>query len=78
MLAGVLWSWVIGLPLTWWLTLHTPLGIHGLWIGRAIPAVCTAINVALVWRSRFDALYPPRNAASQSQAGTSLRLPRMA
>lgn len=78
MLAGVLWSWVIGLPLTWWLTLQTPLGIHGLWIGRAIPAICTAINVALVWRSRFDALYPPRNTGSQSQAGTSLRLPRMA
>lgn len=59
MIAGVLWSWVIGLPLTWWLTLHTPLGLYGLWIGRAVPAICTAVNVALVWRSRFDALYPP-------------------
>ncbi len=78
MLAGVLWSWVIGLPLTWWLALHTPLGLYGLWIGRAIPAICTAINVALVWRSRFDALYPPRSLPPKSQAGAGLHLPRLA
>lgn len=78
MLAGVLWSWVIGLPLTWWLTLHTPLGIYGLWVGRAIPAICTAINVALVWRSRFDTLYPPRTPTAAGQTPTSLPLPRMA
>ena len=73
MLAGVLWSWVIGLPFTWWLTLHTPLGIYGLWIGRAIPAVCTAINVALVWRSRFQTLFPP--PAGPPPASANSRLP---
>ena len=78
MLAGVLWSWVIGLPLTWWLTLHTPLGIYGLWIGRALPAICTAINVALVWRSRFDALYPPSNASQQSSSKSGMAVPRLA
>ena len=78
MLAGVMWSWVIGLPLTWWLTLHTPLGMYGLWIGRAIPAVCTAINVALVWRSRFDALYPPPGASQQGSSSTALSVPRLA
>ena len=78
MIAGVLWSWVIGLPLTWWLALHTPLGMHGLWIGRAIPAICTAINVALIWRSRFDALYPPSSASSQGASKTGLRVPRLA
>ncbi len=78
MLAGILWSWVIGLPLTWWLTLHTPLGMYGLWVGRAIPAICTAINVALVWRSRFDSLYPPPAEISASQAGSTLSVPRLA
>lgn len=78
MLAGVLWSWVIGLPLTWWLALHTPLGIYGLWIGRAIPAICTAINVALVWRSRFDSLYPPHRNPSQNQTGNRLPVPHLA
>ena len=77
MLAGILWSWVIGLPLTWWLTLHTPLGLRGLWLGRAIPAICTAINVALVWRSRFDTLYPPAGEAA-SQPGSTLSVPRLA
>ncbi len=78
MIAGVLWSWVIGLPLTWWLTLHTPLGIYGLWFGRAIPAICTAINVALIWRSRFDALYPPRSVPPQTQSTSGLPRPRLA
>ena len=78
MLAGVLWSWVIGLPLTWWLTLHTPLGLYGLWIGRGLPAICTAINVALVWRSRFDTLYPPRALPPKSQAGAGLQRPHLA
>ncbi len=78
MLAGVLWSWVIGLPLTWWLALHTPLGMYGLWIGRAIPSICTAINVALVWRSRFDSLYPPSSASQQSSSSSALSVPRLA
>ncbi len=60
MLAGVFWSWIVGVPLTWFLTLHTPLGLQGLWLGRGIPAVLTAVNVASVWRSRFRRLYPPR------------------
>ena len=59
MFAGVFWSWIVGLPLTWFLATHTPLGLRGLWIGRAIPAIFTAINVAILWRSRLDRLYPP-------------------
>lgn len=59
MYAGVFWSWIVGVPLTWALTLHTRLGMHGLWVGRAIPSILTAITVALVWRSRFRRLYPP-------------------
>ena len=59
MYAGVFWSWIVGVPLTWGLTLHTSLGMHGLWIGRALPSICTAVTVALVWRSRFQRLYPP-------------------
>ena len=78
MLAGVLWSWVLGLPLTWWLTLHTSLGLRGLWLGRAIPAICTAINVALVWRSRFNTLYPPPAQNSGSRSGSALSVPRLA
>ena len=59
---GGFWSWPIGIPLTWWLTLHTPLGVHGLWIGRAIPSVLTATSMLLLWRSRFNRLYPPTAA----------------
>ncbi len=59
MYAGVFWSWIVGLPLTWWLTLHTTLGMHGLWVGRSIPSIATALTVAWVWRSRFRHLYPP-------------------
>ena len=59
MYAGVFWSWIVGVPLTWGLTLHTHYGMHGLWIGRAIPSICTALTVAVVWRSRFRRLYPP-------------------
>lgn len=77
MLAGLLWSWVVGLPLTWWLTLHTSLGVHGLWVGRAIPAIFTALNVALVWRSRFERLYPPSNAPQPARR-SSTPLPRLA
>ena len=62
MYAGVFWSWIIGVPLTWGLTLHTHLGMHGLWVGRAIPSIFTAITVALVWRSRFRRLYPPSSS----------------
>ena len=59
---GGFWSWPIGIPLTWWLTLHTPLGVHGLWIGRAIPSLLTATSMLLLWRSRFNRLYPPAAA----------------
>jgi len=59
MYAGVFWSWIVGVPLTWGLTLHTHLGMHGLWIGRAIPSILTALTVGMLWRSRFRKLYPP-------------------
>ena len=59
MYAGIFWSWIVGLPLTWFLATHTPLGLAGLWIGRAIPAIMTALNVGLLWRSRLERLYPP-------------------
>ena len=73
MMAGVFWSWLIGVPLTWYLTLRTPLGLHGLWIGRAIPAVFTAVTVATMWRSRFRRLYPPeRRSRRETVAAGSL------
>ena len=56
----------------------SPLGIYGLWIGRGIPAICTAINVALVWRSRFDALYPPPALPPQNPVNSGLSVPRLA
>ncbi len=73
MMAGVFWSWLIGVPLTWYLTVRTPLGLHGLWIGRAVPSILTAVSVALVWRSRFRKLYPPERRPRQERvaAGAS-------
>lgn len=71
MIAGVFWSWVIGLPLTWYLATRTPLGLAGLWIGRALPSILTAISVALLWRSRLDRLYPPPAPSPRSPLGAT-------
>lgn len=45
--------WVIGVPLSYWLAFQTDLALRGLWIGRAVAAVVTALIMALAWRLRL-------------------------
>ncbi len=45
--------WVIGMPLSYWLAFRTDLALSGLWIGRAVAALTTALIMAIAWRARL-------------------------
>jgi len=49
---NVFWYWVLGMPLSYWLTFHEGLGLRGLWIGRVIAAIGSAVTLAILWRYR--------------------------
>lgn len=50
------WYWLIGMPLSYWLTFHAGLGLRGLWIGRGVAAIGSAIMLAVLWHLRLRRL----------------------
>jgi multidrug resistance protein, MATE family len=50
-----LWYWCLGMPLSYWVTLHRGMGLEGLWMGRAIAAIGSGISLALLWHARMHA-----------------------
>ena len=55
-LLNTLMYWVIGAPLGWYLAFHSTLSLSGLWIGRAVAALCTGGMMALAWHSKLQRL----------------------
>ena len=58
------WYWLVGAPLSWWLTFHTSLSVSGLWTGRAVAALTTTAATAVAWRLRLRRLEGSRSKAS--------------
>jgi MATE family multidrug resistance protein len=49
-------SWLLGMPLAYWLTFQGHLGLRGLWLGRMAAAVTAAVLLAIFWRFRIAKL----------------------
>jgi MATE family multidrug resistance protein len=62
-----LWYWALGMPLSYWLTFHNGMEVEGLWLGRAIAAIGSGANLALLWHARM-------RTASTSHKRTRLTL----
>ena len=56
------WYWLLGAPLSWWLTFHTALSVKGLWIGRAVAALTTTAATAVAWHMRLRKLEGSRSS----------------
>ncbi len=61
--------WAIGVPLSYGLAFHSGLALSGLWLGRTVAAVVTALTMGLVWQLRLrragEARSPDRIAILQ-------------
>jgi MATE family multidrug resistance protein len=55
LLVNMVWSWILGMPLGYWLTFHAGLELRGLWIGRVLAAVGSSLTLALLWQRRLRA-----------------------
>ena len=51
--ANTAFYWLLGMPLSYVLAFYTPLSLAGLWIGRGVAAVATALALAIAWRVRI-------------------------
>ena len=58
------WYWLLGAPLSWWLTFHTGLSVKGLWVGRAAAALLTTATTAIAWRMRLRRLEGSRSSTA--------------
>ena len=72
LIINALWYWALGMPLSYWLTFHDSMAVEGLWIGRAVAAIGSGVNLAFLWhaRMRSDSASPER---SRLKILTSLR-----
>ena len=52
-LANTAFYWLLGMPLSYVLAFYTPLSLAGLWLGRAVAAIATALAMAIAWRVRI-------------------------
>ena len=53
MIVSLIWNWGIGMPLCFALGFHYGLALRGLWIGRAVASVGTAVTITLLWRLKL-------------------------
>jgi MATE family multidrug resistance protein len=53
MIINTVWYWVLGMPLAYRLTFYEGFSVRGLWIGRAVAAIGSAIHLAFVWHARM-------------------------
>ncbi len=56
LVVNTFWYWVIGMPLSYWLTFDDGLGLRGLWIGRAVAAIGSSTMMVILWRLRLRRL----------------------
>ena len=47
------WYWLLGMPLSYWLTFDKDFALRGLWFGRAVAALGSAATLALLWKMRM-------------------------
>ena len=66
------WYWLLGAPLSYWLTFHTDLSVKGLWIGRAAAALTTTAATAIAWRLRLRQLEGARSSPASLPLFTAL------
>lgn len=71
MIISTVWYWALGMPLSYWLTFYGGWSLRGLWIGRAVAAIGSAIHIAVVWHTRM------RSAAESPQRSRFRLLPSM-
>lgn len=53
--AAIASNWVIGMPISWLLAFPLGLNVFGLWIGRALASVASALILVVLWRRRIRA-----------------------
>jgi MATE family multidrug resistance protein len=53
MIANILGFWLVGMPVSWWLGLRTPLGPRGLWLGLVVGLAVVAAFLVLRVRRRL-------------------------
>ncbi len=55
-LVNSVWYWLLGMPISYWLCFNVRMELRGLWIGRAIAALGSALTLGLVWMLRMRRL----------------------
>ncbi len=50
---NVIWSWVLGMPLSYALAFRETYGLEGLWIGRVVAAVGSSITIYILWQRQL-------------------------
>lgn len=53
MIISTVWYWLLGMPLSYWLTFYHGMSVRGLWLGRAVAAIGSACHVGVVWQLRM-------------------------
>ncbi len=50
LIVNTAWYWALGMPLSYWLTFDRGMAVRGLWIGRMVAAIGSAVTLGLAWR----------------------------
>ncbi len=53
LIVNTICSWVIGMPLAYWLGFHQGMAVKGLWLGRVLAAVLSSTTLAFMWQLRL-------------------------
>jgi MATE family multidrug resistance protein len=53
MVVSLVWNWCIGMPMAYALSFHYGLGLRGLWLGRVVGSVGTAITITGLWQIKL-------------------------
>lgn len=53
MVVNLIWSWILGMPLSYWLTFQNSQGLRGLWAGRGLAAIGSSVTLAVLWHFRL-------------------------
>lgn len=70
---NIVWYWIIGMPLSYWFVVHLGFGIKGLWAGRALAALGSALTIAVRWRMKTGrGLFFQRPSLKQSGGSPDL------
>ena len=55
MIIYTVWYWLLGMPLAYRLTFYEGYSVRGLWIGRAVAALGSAVHLGYLWHARMRA-----------------------